>query len=149
MASWVTEWLDGWVKELSAAKDGALPECPFAKAAWDAGEVGVVETQELWAAIHQQIAEFGPHRIVICVQPEADQEYDELEAACAALNDWFIFRGRDIWLLSSEKDGSNIVFVQRRSDLNTASHALERLGYYVDYAEEDFDRLILQRRRVA
>jgi len=142
----MTEWVSGWVQELSTPQSNGIAQCPFAKKAWDSGEVKVIEAQDLWAAVHQEIDCFGTHRAVLCIQPDPEQDYAELEAACNALNKWFAFEGLDIWLLSSQMNDSNIVFIQRHSELDTASRSLEKMGYYVGYSDEDFDRLIKQRR---
>lgn len=152
MAIWgsdqMSNWISSWVQELSAPRKGMLPQCPFAKKAWDDQEVKVVVSQDLWQTVHKEVSDFGSHKVVLCLQPEPQYEYVELEAACSALNHWFAFEGQDIWLLSSEMNGNSIVFIQKLSELETASHSLEKLGYYVDYSEEDFDRLIGQRRRL-
>lgn len=142
------DWVAGWALELSSAQDGEMPQCPFAKKAWQAGEVKVIESQELWKTVYDQVHGFGKHKVVLCIQPVPEQEYTELEAACNALNYWFSFEQRDIWLLSSEKNGSSIVFIQKLSELELASHSLEKLGYYSDYSAEDFERLIDMRRRL-
>ena len=144
----MSEWVSEWVQELSSSKENKLPLCPFAKKAWDNNEVKVVESQNLWELVHKEVTEFDSHKVVLCIQPTPEQDYLELEAGCSALNSWFAYEGQDIWLLSSEMHGENIVFVQKRSELNVAARALEQLGYYVDYNEEDFERLIDRRRRL-
>jgi hypothetical protein len=142
----MTQWAQEWVEDLSRP-DASIgtPLCPFAKKAWDAGDVKIVPADNLWDAVHQEIQNFGEHRLVMCVQEEPQQEYFELEAACMALNKWFAFIGADIWLLGYQKERT-IVFVQRLSELDSASIALEKLGYYKHYEPEDYDRLIMQRR---
>lgn len=142
----MNQWVQSWVEEL--AKPDAitgLAGCPFAKKAWDQGFVKVVDAQNLWDAVHREVMSFGEHKVVMCVQDDPDQDYQELEAACAALNRWFAFVGLDIWLLSYQIDKA-IVFIQPLSELNSASIALEKLGYYKDYDSKDYDRLIHQRR---
>ena len=145
----MTEWVSGWAQELSTPRTDGIALCPFAKKAWDSGEVRVVEDQDIWSAVHQEIDCFGTHRVVLCIQPDPEQDYVELETACMALNRWFAFEEKDIWLLSSQMNDSNIVFIQRHSELDTASRSLEKMGYYADYSEEDFERLIQQRRNLS
>lgn len=137
------QWVHDWIQELSDTRT-----CPYAKNAWNKGEVRVVEDQDLWRRVYQEAKNFGSHKVVLCVQPKPQQEYSELEAACNSLNHWFAFEGRDIWLLSSEMHGNSIVFIQKLSELESASRSLEKLGYYEDYSDEDFERLITQRRRL-
>lgn len=142
----MTQWVQEWVKELSRPNEmTGLAECPFAQKAWDQGAVKVVESQQLWDAVHREVEGFGEHKVVMCVQPDPEQDYEELEAACAALNRWFAFKGMDLWLLSYQIDHA-IVFIQTLSELDSASVALEKLGYYQHYDSEDYDRLIAQRR---
>ena len=142
----MNQWAETWVGELSKPDASVgMALCPFAKKAWDAGDVKVVETDNIWDAVHQAVQGFGDHKIVICAQEGFEIPYLELEAACMALNRWFSFVGMDIWLLASHFDRT-IVFVQRLSELDSASVALEKLGYYKHYSEQDYDRLIKQRR---
>lgn len=140
------QWVKEWIAELSVP-DGktGVPLCPFAKKAWDKGQVKIVETDDLWGTVHQEVSEFGSHKVVMCVQDDPQQDYEELEARCDALNNWFAFVGMDIWLLSYQKDKA-VVFVQPLSDLDSAATALEKLGYYAEYSPEDYDRLIQKRR---
>lgn len=144
----VTDWVAGWIEELSSAQGEKMPQCPFARKAWQADEVKVIESQELWKAVYDEVCGFGEHKVVLCIQPVPEQEYTELEAACNALNHWFSSEQRDIWLLSSERNGSSIVFIQKLSELELASRSLEKLGYYSEYSAEDFERLIDMRRRL-
>jgi len=140
------QWVKEWIAELSVP-DGktGVPLCPFAKKAWDSGLVKVVNTNALWDTVHQEVKSFGTYKVVMCVQDDPQQGYEELEARCDALNNWFVFVGMDIWLLSYQKD-KTIVFVQPLSDLDSAAVALEKLGYYAGYSPEDYDRLIQKRR---
>lgn len=144
----MTEWVSGWAQELSTPRTDGIALCPFAKKAWDNNEVKVVESQNLWETVHEEVSGFGPHKVVLCIQPAPEQDYVELEAACMALNRWFAFNRQDIWLLSSEMRGNSIVFVQKASELEAASRSLEKLGYYADYTAEEFERLIAQRQRL-
>lgn len=142
----MTQWVQEWVAELSVPdKNAGVPLCPFAQKAWDKGQVKVVETEDLWGTVHQEVKNFCMHKVVMCVQNDPQQDYEELETRCDALNNWFAFVGLDIWLLSYQKDKA-IVFVQLLSDLNSAATALEKLGYYAQYSQEDYDRLIQKRR---
>jgi hypothetical protein len=142
----MTQWAKEWVESLSKPDASAgIPLCPFAQKAWDAGDVKIVSAEDLWSSVFEEVRNFGDHRVVMCVLEEPQQEYFELEAACMALNKWFAFSGADLWLLGYQKERT-IVFVQRLSELDSASIALEKLGYYKHYEPEDYDRLIMQRR---
>lgn len=140
------QWVEDWIADLAKTDEGKkVALCPFAEKAWVQGAVNVVHTSNLWESVHDAVKNFGGHKVVMCIQEEQDQEYEQLELECAALNRWFAFNKMDIWLLSSHREYS-IVFVQRLSELDTASIALDKLGYYQGYEKDDYDRLILQRR---
>lgn len=142
----MTDWIKDWVYKLSEPNtETGLAECPFAKKAWSQGQVKVVESQNLWETVHREVDNFGDHKVVLCVQENPDQTYLELDAACMALNRWFSFIEKDVWLLSYQID-KTIVFIQSLSELNSASFSLEKLGYYKNYSPEDYSRLISQRR---
>lgn len=142
----MNEWLQDWVADLAKPSPvNNIPLCPFAQKAWDQGAVKVVQTDDLWKCVFEEVQNFGEHKVVVCIQDEINQDYVEFEAACLALNRWFSFTNIDIWLLSSHKERS-IIFIQRLSELDSASVALEKLGYYKNYNEEDYNRLVLQRR---
>jgi hypothetical protein len=122
-----------------------LPMCPYAKQAWSKGQVKVIDTSSLWDTVHEQVDRFdGSYKVVMCVQEEPEQDYFALDAACMALNRWFVYAGRDIWLLAYQEDRA-IVFIQTLSDLDDAADTLQKLGYYDKYAAEDYQRLIKQR----
>ena len=141
----MSQWVASWVEDLSKpSAETGVALCPFAKKAWDSGDVKVVESQDLWGAVHKEVQDFGEYKVVVCAREGFNESYAELEAACTALNRWFAFKGVDIWLLGSHMD-KTIVFVQRLSELAAASRALEKLGYYAGYSDEDYQRLIAQR----
>lgn len=144
----MTYWVQSWINELSKPDAiTGLTVCPFAKKAWDHGFVKVIDAQNLWDAVHREVMSFGEHKVVMCVQEKPEQEYEQLESSCAALNRWFAFIGLDIWLLSYQTDKA-IVFIQSLSELDSASIVLEKLGYYKDYDTDDYNRLIRQRRNL-
>lgn len=141
-------FLDDWINnELSTPnKETAnLPLCPYAKNAWDGGRVDVSASSDLWADVYATIKTFDDsYKVVICCSEEHNQTYEELEAACIALNGWLAEQGKDIWLLSF-MDNCAMVFVQRLSDLDDASRILATSGYYDNYAREDYVKLIVDR----
>lgn len=140
------QWVNDWIEDISKVDESiGMPLCPFAQKAWQQGAVDVVHTDNLWESVHKAVDTFGKHKVVICIQDDLDQSYEDLELECAALNRWFAFKKIDIWLLSSHRDYF-AVLVQRLSELDAAAVALEKMGYYKQYQKADYDRLILQRR---
>jgi hypothetical protein len=95
----------------------------------------------------QEAKNFGSHKVVMCIQEDPQYTYDELDGGCASLNQWFAYTNMDIWLLSYQIDRA-IVFLQPLSELDTASVALEKLGYYKNYESDDYNRLIKLRRKL-
>lgn len=144
----IQNWIKNWIGDLSKIdKRIGVALCPFASKAWDQGAVNVIHTDDLWESVHKEVKSFGKHKVVLCMQNDMSQDYEDLELECAALNRWFSFNNMDIWLLSSYKDYA-IVFIQRLSELDSASAALEKLGYYEGYEKADYDRLVMQRRNL-
>lgn len=137
-------WIEDWVEKLAQPDPTVndVPLCPYAKQAWNKGQVKVIDTTSLWDTIHEQVDRFdGAYKVVMCVQEEPEQDYFELDAACMALNRWFVYSGLDIWLLSYQEDRT-IVFIQKLSDLDDAADTLQKLGYYDQYDGDDYERLV-------
>lgn len=143
----MTRWIEDWIVKLSEPDPQAnnLPLCPYAKQAWNKGQVKVIETIDLWDTVYEQIDRFdGTHRVVMCVEEEPKQTYFELDAACMALNQWFARTGFDVWLLAYQEERA-IVFIQTLSDLDDAADTLQKLGYYEQYSDADYQRLVKAR----
>jgi hypothetical protein len=146
------ELIEEWIHtDLSVVdKDAGFAPCPFAKKALHDGKLRVVEcldTEDLWLTIATQCKNFSDkHSVVICLEEEAEQPYDQVEAACVAMNNWFAVNKIDLWLLAFQTNFT-MVFIQKLSELDEASKKLEKMGYYENYTKEDFISLILARRR--
>jgi len=146
------ELIEEWVhNDLSVIDpDVGYAPCPFAKKALKDGRLKVVECygrQDLWSKIAVECNSFSSnHSVVICLEEEPSQTYEEVESACIAMNEWFACNKLDLWLLSFQTDFT-MVFIQRLSELDDASKILEKTGYYENYSKEDYLNLILTRRR--
>lgn len=142
-------WVQNWTEELAkpSVNNNNVPLCPFAKKAWQQEAVKIVECEDIWATVCQEAKNFGSHKVVMCIQEDPQYTYDELDGGCASLNQWFAYTNMDIWLLSYQIDRA-IVFLQPLSELDTASVALEKLGYYKNYESDDYNRLIKLRRKL-
>lgn len=145
MRELIYQWI---MDELSVVdpKLGYAP-CPYAKRAWIDDKVKIVMCEsDLWDRIADECANFPEDKVVtVCMQEEPLQTYDELEAACMAMNSFFAATGQDLWLLSFQTDFA-MVFVQQLSELDDASQKLEKVGYYENYEPDDYVKLILKRR---
>tara|TARA_R110000824_G_C15166404_1_gene672440 strand:- start:849 stop:1316 length:468 start_codon:yes stop_codon:yes gene_type:complete len=146
------ELIEEWVhNDLSVVDpDIGYAPCPFAKKALIDDRLRVVECvsrQDLWETVAVQCKNFSnKHSVIICLEEEPSQTYEEVEAACIAMNEWFACNKLDLWLLSFQTDFT-MVFIQRLSELDDASKILEKTGYYENYSKEDYLNLILTRRR--
>ena len=146
------ELIEEWVHNDLSVIDpnvGHAP-CPFAKKALKDGKLLIVECldrDDLWKTIATKCKNFSKkHSVIICVEEEPSQTYEEVESACVAMNEWFACNKLDLWLLSFQTDFT-MVFIQRLSELDDASRILEKTGYYENYSKEDYLNLILTRRR--
>jgi hypothetical protein len=140
--------IEQWIDNLAEVDpDTNLPLCPFAKPAWEAGRVEVVETDMLWPEVLASASALDDDLDVIVVVDEAySGTYNQLEAAADALNDFFSDAGIDCWVLSHLSDEA-VIFVQRLTDLDNSAAKLEKLGYYDHYSAHDYERLIADRKR--
>ncbi len=146
------ELIEEWVHNDLSVIDpdiGHAP-CPFAKKALKDDKLLVVECldkDDLWKTVATKCKNFSKkHSVIICLEEEPSQAYEEVEAACVAMNEWFACNKLDLWLLSFQTDFT-MVFIQRLSELDDASKILEKTGYYENYTKEDYLNLILTRRR--
>ena len=146
------EQIEEWVHNDLSVVDPSVgyAPCPFAKKALKDGKLLIVECldrDDLWKTIATTCKNFSKkHSVIICVEEEPSQTYEEVEAACVAMNEWFACNKLDLWLLSFQTDFT-MVFIQRLSELDDASKILEKTGYYKNYTKEDYLNLILNRRR--
>ena len=142
--------IESWVNnDLSVVdKNTGFAPCPFAKKAIHDNKLNIIDCDgDLWEQIAIQCKDFDDkYSVVICTEWDPRQTYEEVEAACMAMNEWFALNKMDVWLLAFQTDFT-MVFVQRLSELNEASQKLEKMGYYEHYDREDYVRLILNRRR--
>ena len=144
--------IEEWVHtDLSVVdKDAGFAPCPFAKKALQDDKLRVVDcldTEDLWRTVASQCKNFSKkYSVVICTEENAEQPYEQVEAICSAMNQWFSVHKLDLWLLAFQTNFT-MVFIQRLSELDDASKKLEKMGYYENYTKEDYISLILTRRR--
>ena len=144
--------IEEWVyNDLSVVDpDVGYAPCPFARKALKEGKLLVIECiskEDLWRTVAKKCKKFKKkHSVIICLEEEPSQTYEEVEAACVAMNEWFAANKKDLWLLAFQTDFT-MVFIQRLSELDDASRILEKTGYYKTYDKEDYINLILNRRR--
>tara|TARA_Y100001937_G_C7040128_1_gene294223 strand:+ start:123 stop:578 length:456 start_codon:yes stop_codon:yes gene_type:complete len=129
--------------------DSGFAPCPYAKRAYIDNKLKIVEChdrQDLWNKVSLECKNFDPqYSVVICIEEEPSQTYEEVESACVAMNEWFALNKMDVWLLAFQTDFT-MIFVQKLSELDDASQKLEKMGYYENYDRDDYVNLILNRR---
>lgn len=143
-----------WIQDLGE-KDPqtGLPLCPFAKPAYDAGRVKVVDVtgkEMLWLEVLSWVPKVGTsyttYDVVVVYDKEYSSDYDSLEATTDQLNDLASAAGMNLWALSHLSEAA-VIFLQKLTDLDDAAAKLEKLGYYAHYTPADYERLIADRRR--
>ena len=127
--------------------DSGFALCPYAKKAWMDDRVKVVVCDgDLWERVADECVNFDKNTaLTVCIEENPDRSYDELEAACMAMNSYFSITKQDLWVLVFEGEVA-IIFIQKLSELDDASQKLEKVGYYENYEPEDYIKLILNRR---
>ena len=144
--------LEDWILDELCHPDGFVNGnalCPFARNAWFGEKVKTLEVEgDLWDTVYEEMRAFyDTYQVVVCGNYGDKYSYEELEAACFALNGWLAQTGVDIWLLAFKDKGLNMIFVQRLTDLDNASAKLQRLDYYVNYDPDDYQRLVETRKQ--
>ena len=138
------------MKDLSVVDpDFGFAPCPYAKKAFIDNKLLVIDCldrEDLWQTVAAKCKDFNDkYSVIICAESEPSQKYEEVEAACIAMNEWFALNGMDVWLLAFQTNFT-MVFIQRLSELDDASQKLEKMGYYENYDPQDYINLILNRR---
>lgn len=145
----VSKYIETWImKDLSPVdKETGFALCPYAKKSWLDDRVKVVSCDgDLWDRVAEECTSFNSkNALTVCIEENPDRSYDELEAACMAMNSYFSVTKQDLWLLVFEGELA-IIFIQKLSELDDASQKLEKVGYYENYDPDDYVKLILARR---
>ena len=145
----MNDFIRRWIMEDLSPVDpeSGFALCPYAKKAWLDERVKVVVCDgDLWDRVAEECVDFDPNNaLTVCIDENPDRSYDELEAACMAMNSYFSVTKQDLWVLVFEGEVA-IIFIQRLSELDDASQKLEKVGYYENYEPEDYIKLILNRR---
>ena len=161
--------LRSWSREVLEVPNphlGGLPACPFARQAWREGKVLVVETNDLVRDKRKFCADFadlGKDLVVVATYDIPDM--DELSALVAAMHAEFPnlhcmqfhpdYGAEDAELdfltdngwESSVDYAYAMLFVQDLRLVVEASDRLRPLGYYDVYPTDEYEALVLNRKR--
>jgi hypothetical protein len=161
--------LRSWSKEVLEVPNphlGGLPACPFAKQAWREDKVLVIETDEFARDSHKFCGNFlglGKDLVVIatydipelrdvsdlveelnaahpdlhCMQFHPDYDAGDAELDFLTDNDW----------VSNEDQAYAMLFIQDLRAVVAASDRLELLGYYAAYPTDEYESLVVNRKR--
>ena len=146
----------------------SLPACPYAKKAWLDNRVKVREVDRLFPALYQAVETFHADDVDLVILasfnlPESTFLWEMTEI----LND--VYAPKDIHVMvfhpdyGAEDSGLDFLsdhewesgieedycmaFIQSLEQVDEASRKLEKLGYYDVYPKEDYDNLVIERRR--
>lgn len=144
-----------------------LPACPYAKEAWKQNKVHVVETQSLIADTADQILKFDNTYDLVVVASYRFPDIDFFNSYVDFLNDKHTEKDLHImgfhpdygaedaeldflyehdWESSVDAEYA-MMFIQSLSKVDDASLKLEKLGYYDAYPREEYETLVLDRRK--
>lgn len=166
----IEEDLRSWsrnVLEIPNDTLGGLPACPYAKEAWKQNKVNVIETSNLGIETICQARKFDNTYDLVVVSsysfpsPYAFTDFIEFLNTTFTKNDLHImgfhpdygaedadldFLYEHEWESAIEKEYA-MMFIQSLSKVDDASRKLEKLGYYSVYPSEEYQTLVVDRRK--
>ncbi|SVB23450.1 uncharacterized protein METZ01_LOCUS176304 [marine metagenome] len=158
LEQFVSEWIDKIdVKiEQPFIKDQDLQHCPYAKAAWKNEKIKIVKVSEFtldnfWGTVTKELDAFGKDKDIVIVGAITNIhiiDKDQLAGACDAINIMLAEKKQDTWLLNGFGEYYTLLLMQRTTDLDNASIALEKKGYYEGLNTDKFNKNILHRRKL-
>lgn len=154
------------VLEVASEHLNGFPPCPYARKAWRENKVLVVETDLIFEDARKFCAGFyGFDKELIVVASYRIPDLEEFAEFVAALNEEYPslhcmqfhpeYGAEDAELdfltdtdwESSVSDDYCMVFIQDLKLVVAASDRLERLGYYAAYPRDEYEELVVNRRR--
>lgn len=161
--------LRSWSREVLEVPNsylGGIPPCPYAKQAWADKKVSVTESDNIYAdalKFCSSFAELGKELVVLasydlpelysfseyvaqlnntfptlhCMEFHPDHGAEDAELDFLTDNDWE----------SSIDAPYCMLFIQDLELVVRASDKLERLGYYKAYPEDEYEQLVVKRKR--
>lgn len=157
------------VLEVPNAHLNGLPACPYAKQAWIANKVKVIETDNVFVESLSNLSYVidKTYDLLIAASyelPDADEMSDwvmQMNEAFACKNAYFMCFHPDYgaeeadlnFLYDTEWESEVateycMVFVQRLDDVDDKSKQLEKLGYYQAFNSDDYEFLVVKRRQL-
>lgn len=169
MAIAIEEDLRSWSREVLEVPNphlNGLPACPYARQAWRDNRVQVIESDNIYAAsltACMGFTQFDKDLVVIASYniPEIESLHGYVEALnqtfddlhCMEFHPEYGAEDADMDFLSDNDWESSIeqpycmVFIQALDEVVRASDKLERLGYYKAYPHDEYQALVVNRKR--
>lgn len=158
LEQFVSEWIDKIdVKIEQPFINGQdLQHCPYAKAAWKNEKVKIVKVSEFtldnfWGTVTKELDAFGKDKDIVIIGAITNIHIIDkarLAGACDAINIMLAEKKQDIWVLNGFGEYYTLLLMQRTTDLDNASIALEKKGYYEGLNTDKFNKNILHRRKL-
>jgi hypothetical protein len=161
LRSWSRE-----VLELPSKHLKGIPPCPYARKAWREDRVLVVESDDFEADVIRHCRDFyGFNKDLIIVSTYAIPDIDDFSAFIVELNEKYAslhcmqfhpdygaeeaeldFLSDNDWESAAPQEYC-MVFIQDLRLVVTASDRLEALGYYAAYPHDEYETLVVNRKR--
>lgn len=156
------EYLSEWIDKIDTKIDKpfingrSIQYCPYAKAAWINNKAKIVKIKKLtldnfWCAVTKELELFDKQKDIVIIAAMTDFHVInglQLVGGCDAINCMLAEQKQDKWLLNQYGEDYTMVMIQRMTDLDNASIALEKKGYYEGLNEYSFNKQILLRRKM-
>jgi len=165
----IEEDLRSWSREVLEVPNphlSGMPACPYAKQAWKQDKVLVIESDNIFAATLRACANFSLFdKELVVVASYNIPDFEEFREFVDALNEVFPdahcmqfhpeygadeaeldFLTDNPWQSSTEYEYC-MVFVQDLRLVVAASDRLEALGYYSAYPRDEYEELVVNRKR--
>jgi|TARA_R100000084_G_scaffold96454_1_gene50343 uncharacterized protein YwgA len=156
----ITKEVRDWSKEVLETEN---PVCPYAKKTWENNKANIIISNNIyWKDLYKKATNFpNEYDVVIYCDFNVDLHVDIFNDRINLLNTFFT--QHNLWFMGfhqehQEKsvveqdhfephfeDSYNMIFMQKLDKLNKASETLEKIGYYKDWEDEDFQGILKRR----
>tara|TARA_R110002020_G_C15875311_1_gene738537 strand:- start:31 stop:525 length:495 start_codon:yes stop_codon:yes gene_type:complete len=149
-----------WSKEVLETEK---PVCPFAKKTWETQRVDIILSKcTYWNDLIDIGNDFPSNKdVVIYCDTNMDMDMFHFDSRISMLNSFL--NPVNLWVMGFHQDHEekdvvvqehfvphfeesyNMLFMQRLDELNKASETLEKIGYYNNWNQEDFQNILNRR----
>jgi len=149
-----------WSKEVLETEE---PVCPFAKKTWETEKVDIILSECIyWTDLADIGLDFPKDKdVVIYCDINMDMDVFHFDSRISMLNSFL--NPINLWVMGFHQDHDekdvviqehfephfdesyNMLFMQRLDELNKASERLEKIGYYNNWNQEDFQNILNRR----